>query len=325
MELVLNTYGCKLSTENNAFVVANAAGKQRIPCTSVDSIVVAKSAVLTSDALLMAIENDIQVQLADRVGKTVGCVWSHKYGSISTIRKGQLAFSASPDSVTWIKDVIKKKMENQLALLLMLESDATRHNGTVRSTALKIDRLIGKLELLQGDSVRDVAANLRAYEGNASREYFQTLNCFIPERFRFSERSQRPARDVANALLNYGYGMLYGKVENALIRAGIDPYIGILHRDEYGRPVLSYDVIELYRVWVDYVVYSLLAQNIITDEYYSVDASGAVWLEGLGRRVIIQALNDYLSENENIKGIQRSRGHHIFLYAQKMAQTFKHY
>ena len=117
---------------------------------------------------------------------------------------------------------------------------------------------------------------------------------------------------------------LYGKIENALIRCGIDPYIGILHRDEYGRPVLSYDVIELYRVWIDYIVYSLLAQNIITEDY-STDERGAVWLESLGRRVMIQSVNDYLAENESIKGMTRSRETHIFLYIQKFAQQLKHY
>ena len=50
--------------------------------------------------------------------------------------------------------------------------------------------------------------------------------------------------DVANALLNYGYGLLYGKVESGLIKAGIDPYICVLHRDEYNRPVLVYNIIE---------------------------------------------------------------------------------
>lgn len=325
MELILNTYGGKLSIANNAFVVTNTTGSQRIPCENVDSIMVAKSTVITSDALMLAIDFDIPVRFTDRSGNNVGCVWSHKYGSISTIRKGQLAFTASADAVTWIKDVLARKMENQLALLLMLQADTGKDREMVANSAEKINRLIEKVKGLQGGTIRDVASNLRAFEGNASREYFHILNCFVPEKYRFQERSQHPARDVANALLNYGYGILYGKVENALVRAGIDPYIGILHRDEYGKPVLSYDVIELFRVWVDYIVYSLLSQEVVTEEYFSTDKDGAVWLEGLGRRVLIQSMNDYLSETETSAGMKRSRETHIFLFAQKLAQTFKHY
>lgn len=325
MEIVLNSYGAKLSISNGAFMLNNSTGNHHIPIKDVDSILVAKSAVLTSDALLLAIENDIRVTLADKGGNVMGCVWSHKYGSISTIRKGQLIFTASQDAVEWIKKVIIQKMQNQLALLLMLQVDTGKKEFIVEEAGNKISKLITKVDALEGFTVREIANNLRAYEGNASKEYFRALNQFIPEKYRFKERSQHPAKDVANAMLNYGYGILYGKIENALIRSGIDPYIGILHRDEYGRPVLSYDVIELYRVWIDYIVYSLLTQNIITEDYYSRDERGAVWLESLGRRVIIQSVNDYLSENESIKGMTRSRETHIFLYIQKFAQQLKHY
>lgn len=325
MELVLNTYGAKLSSENQAFLVSNAGGKQRIPVTGIDSILVAKSAVITTDALMLAINNDIQVILADRGGDIVGCVWSHKYGSISTIRKGQLAFCASQDAVTWIKGIIVKKMQNQLALLLMLHVDNLTKQYVIKNVVNKINKLIEKTKKLEGFYVKEIAANLRAYEGNASKEYFKALNEFIPEQYKFTERSQHPANDIANAMLNYGYGILYGKVENSLIRSGIDPYIGILHRDEYGRPVLSYDVIEIYRVWIDYIVYSLLAQGIITSDYYSTDEQGAVWLEALGRRIMIQSVNDYLSEVETMNGIKRSRETQIFLFSQKFAQQLKHY
>jgi CRISPR-associated protein Cas1 len=148
---------------------------------------------------------------------------------------------------------------------------------------------------------------------------------FIPDKYHFESRSQHPATDIVNALLNYGYGILYGKIEGALIKSGIDPYIGVFHRDDYNRPVLVYDVIELYRVWVDYVVYSLISQNFINDEFYSIKSDGSYWLESLGRRIIIQSLNDYLDELIIINGVSRSRENHIIMYSQNLAQCFKKY
>ena len=180
-----------------------------------------------------------------------------------------------------------------------------------------------KIAGIDGEVMSDVSSTLRGWEGLASKIYFEALNLFLPHQYRFEKRSQHPATDIANALLNYGYGILYGKVEGSLIKAGIDPYIGVLHRDDYNRPVLVYDVIELYRVWVDYVVCTLLIQNAITDEYYSVKSDGSYWLEPLGRRVLIQSLNDYFEETIEVKSSTRSRQHQIFLYAQNLAQQFK--
>ena len=117
--------------------------------------------------------------------------------------------------------------------------------------------------------------------------------------------------------------MLYGKIEGALIKAGIDPYVGVLHRDDYNRPVLVYDIIEQYRIWVDYVVTNLIVQNIVTDEFYSVREDGSYWLENLGRRILIQSLNDYLDEVVKSGGSERSRITQIQLYAHALAQKFK--
>lgn len=323
MELVLNTFGVTLSRDNEGFVIVTAEGKQRIPADGINSIQVGRGAQISSDAVLLAMEREIEVLFVDRAGEVSGRIWSPKYGSVSTIRKGQLAFSFSKDALVWIKEVLRQKIENQQALLLMFRSDDASQNDIVSKAISKMEDHRAKIDGLQGEIVADVAAQLRGWEGQSSKIYFDSLNLFLPEHLRFHVRSQHPAMDIVNALLNYGYGVLYGKIEGSLIKAGIDPYIGILHRDDYNRPVLVYDVIELYCVWVDYVVFSLVSQNSITDDYYSVKEDGSYWLEPLGRRILIQSINDYLDEVTNVKGVSRSRNHQIFLYAQKLAQRFK--
>lgn len=323
MEIVLNTYGTLLSCDNGGFVVATSEGKQRISSDGITSIQVGKGAQFTSDAVMLAVEKEIEVVFLDKAGSVVGRVWSPKYGSISTIRKGQLAFSFSKDALDWIKGVLCQKIENQQALLLMLRSDSSSQNKLITKVMGKMDEYRRKISELDGEIVSDVSSQLRGWEGQASKVYFDTLNLFLPESLRFKNRTQHPAMDVVNAMLNYGYGILYGRIEGSLIKAGVDPYVGVLHRDDYNRPVLVYDVIELYRVWVDYVVFSLVSQNAITDDYYSVREDGSYWLESLGRRILIQSVNDYLEEVTTVKGVSRSRNQQIFLYCQSLAQDFK--
>lgn len=325
MELILNTFGTSLSRDNEGFVITHKDGRQRLPVVGIKSIQISKGAQITSDAVMLAIENEIEIMFMDKSGKPVGRVWSPKYGSISTIRKGQLNFTFTKDALIWIKDIVSKKIENQQALLLMMQTQDIETDSLRKKSISRLEDYRLKIEKLDGEIVSDVASQLRGWEGVASKIYFEMLNAFIPEEFRFASRSQHPAMDIVNALLNYGYGLLYGKIEGALIKAGIDPYVGILHRDDYNRPVLVYDVIELYRVWVDYVVYSLVIQRVITDDYYSVREDGSYWLEGLGRRILIQSMNDYLDEIITMKGVSRSRNVQLQLYAQSLAQLFKKY
>lgn len=322
MELILNTYGVSLNRDNEGFVISTADGKQRLPAVGIDSIQISRGAQITSDAVMLAIEREIEVIFMDRAGSPIGRIWSSKYGSISTIRKGQLNFVYSHNAVNWIKEVLLKKIENQQALMLLFSTDAQPDIPTEKNIS-RLEDYRNKIRSLDGDIVNDIAPKLRGWEGQASRIYFNTINAFLPEHFRFVLRSQHPALDVTNAFLNYGYGILYGRIEGALIKAGIDPYIGVLHRDDYNRPVLVYDIIEMYRIWVDYVVYTLLAQNVITEEFYSVREDGSYWLETLGRRVLIQSLNDYMEEVITISGVTRSRLTQLTLYVQSLAQQFK--
>ncbi len=325
MELILNTFGTSLSRDNEAFQIIHKDGKQRVPAQGISSIQISRGAQITSDAVLLAIENEIEVLFVDKTGNPIGRIWSPKYGSVSTIRKGQLAFTFSKNAVAWIKNLVRKKIENQQALLLMMKVTDDVTQTKVQKAIRRLDDYITKIARLDGEIVSDIAPNLRGWEGIASNIYFEAINLFIPEQYRFAQRSQHPAMDVVNAMLNYGYGLLYARIEGILIRAGIDPYIGVMHRDDYNRPVLVYDIIELYRVWVDYVVVSLAAQQVITDEYYSVKPDGSYWLEGLGRRVLIQSFNDYFDEVITISGVSRSRENQIFLFAQDLAQEFKKY
>lgn len=327
MEIVLNTFGTTLNCDNQGFVITNQDGRQRIPTQGIRSIQIGKGAQITSDAVMLAIDNEIDIVFTDRSGMPKGRIWSPQYGSISTIRKGQLAFSMCSDALTWIKEVLMHKISNQQALLLMLPESTDTYVCNRQQQAIdKLEAFRSKIEQIEEPQlVGDVASTLRGLEGMASKLYFETINLFMPEEYRYEGRSQHPAMDVFNAFLNYGYGILYGKIEGELIKAGVDPYIGILHRDDYNRPVLAFDVIEIYRIWVDYVVCNLMLQRVVTDEFYSVRADGSFWLETLGRRVLIQSLNDYLEEIVTVKTLNRSRNTQIQLYAQELAQKFKKY
>ena len=322
MELILNTFGTQLTKDNDTFVVVHKDGKQRIDPAKLKSIQISKGAQISSDAAMLAIEHNIDVFFVDATGKPVGRIWSNKFGSITTIRRKQLDFTLSPKAVEWIKEIITEKIDNQIALLLSLQANDENTENTFRRTINRLEDYKKKIATLKSDVVTDIAASLRGWEGTASNHYFKAINLVLPEEYRFKARSQHPATDAFNALLNYGYGVLYGKIEAALIKAGIDPYVGVFHREDYNRPVLVFDVIEKFRIWVDYVVISLVSQQAINEDCYSVRDDGSYWLEGLGKRILIQALNDYFDEVILLNGLERSRLTHISLYAQNLAQMF---
>jgi CRISPR-associated protein Cas1 len=59
------------------------------------------------------------------------------------------------------------------------------------------------------------------------------------------------AYDGVNNLFNLGYELLSWKVHKALVNAKLEPYLGFLHSEQYGKPSLVCDMMELYRFMID--------------------------------------------------------------------------
>lgn len=322
MQLILDRPGISLGVKNGLYYISHEDGDQKLSPVKVHSICICRACKLTYDAVMLAVKHETEILFLDRKGSPQARIWSPKYGSISTIRKHQVAFAQSPEGVDWVKEKIARKMDNQSALLSLL-------SGETPGWELVLDETIGKIEAkkisllsTEGSPLSTISNRLRGLEGQAGRLYFQQISQMLPDAYQFSGRSQHPARDMFNAMLNYGYGMLYTKVEAALIKAGLDPYLGIFHRDEYNRPVLAYDFIEPYRIWVDYVVCKLCMEQVIFPDFFEIKEE-SYWLDRPAKQILITSLNDYLAEIVELRQLRRSRVVHIELDAQQFANRLK--
>lgn len=324
MQLILNKYGTQIKVHNGMFRIVYQKELIDVPVLKVNSLLLHRAIKLSSDVLMLALENQIEVVFMSKSGNPLGRVWSHKFGSISTIRKNQVGFTGAEEAVTWIKHMIQQKIENQQILIITLQKYDATNAIEIENAYQKLDQFIKKINKLPNTTVAAIAARLRGIEGSASRLYFSIINQNLPNMYQFKERSQHPAKDMFNAMLNYTYGMLYNHVERALIKAGVDPYLGVFHRNEYNRPVLVYDVIEKYRVWADHVVTDLCMQKVIYPDFFEV-INTAYYLNESGKRIVIQSMNDYLNDIIEIKGLQRSRITHVELWAQSFAQQLKNF
>jgi CRISPR-associated protein Cas1 len=102
-------------------------------------------------------------------------------------------------------------------------------------------------------------------------------------------------------MLNYGYGVLYSMVEKACIIAGLDPYTGFLHTDNYNKKSLVFDIIEMFRTFVDETVVHLFSKREVKEEYFEKIQNG-VSLDKEGKAVLIEALNETFEKTIKYKG-----------------------
>lgn len=274
---------------------------------------------LTTEVLFLAMEHEIEVLFIDKKGKHYGSLYAESYRNKGQLRKAQARFHETTAAVEWVKTLTRRKMEQQMLVLHAFEAWQPEEQAIKEKAMVGIQRSANRIAALNSQNLPQVCGSLRGMEGTASAHYFKGMNACLPPFYRFNKRSQHPALDPFNALLNYGYGLLYGMVEAALLKAGLDPALGLLHADSYGKPVLAFDVIEIFRWWVDYPLIELARAELLDDSFF-MQYPDRCELEGVTRKTLIQCVQGFLTETTEIEGLSRKREQHIQQYAWQLAQ-----
>jgi CRISPR-associated protein Cas1 len=301
MQLHINSYGTYVHVKDEMFEIrrkdeAGQVQKNHYAAAKVTSIIMTTGSALSTDAVRLAIRNNIDILFTEPDGEPLGRVWHSKLGSTSKIRKAQLTASLDATGVQWTKTWLLAKLENQLGFLKDLKKHREPLADYLNDKITRLEALALSIGSLEGKKVTDIADTLRGLEGTAGRLYFETMSYVLPKDYQFAGRSSRPARDPFNAFLNYAYGMLYGKVEKTLIVAGIDPYVGFLHRDDYNQLSMVYDFIEPYRLGAETVVFRLFSGKKVNKAHTDSITNGHS-LNKEGKVLLVTAFNKYFDED----------------------------
>jgi len=278
-----------------------------------------KSAALSTDAIILALKHNVDIVFVDFDGHPIGRVWHSKLGSTTRIRKAQLQTSMSPDGVRWVKEWVGNKMINQIEFIKDLKKHRAPLADYLDEKLLKIQNLHVSLSILEALNISEIADTIRGLEGTAGRLYFETMSNVLTGEYQFAGRSSRPAKDPFNAFLNYAYGMLYGKIEKALIIAGIDPYLGFLHRDDYNQLSMVFDFIEPYRTYADKVVFRLFTVKKVNKAHTDPITNG-ITLNKQGKELLVNAWNQYMEvDTIRYRGRNQTRSNSIQMDAHTFA------
>ena len=311
MQIYLNTYGTYLHVKDDMFEIRVPVKdaepeKRHIAAHKISSIIMSTSAALSTDAVRLALMNNIDIIFTQSDGHPMGRIWHSKLGSTTKIRKRQLEASLGKEAVEFTKKWIIEKMNNQMEFIKELKKHRAQMADYLDDKIKKIENLILSLNNLHNSKIDDIADTVRGLEGTCGRLYFETISYVIPEQYQFTGRSMRPAKDSYNAFINYGFGILYTRVEKCLMIAGLDPYVGFLHRDDYNQKSMVFDFIEPYRIFVEIPVFRLFAAKKV-NKAHTDEITNGVTLNKEGKELLVTALNNYMEDTIRYKGRNQTR------------------
>ncbi len=319
MQLVINSYGAYLRKSGNCCLVKREEKSFEVAVGKVNSILITTAAYITTDAIKLAVDNNIDIVFLDSYGDPYGRVWHPKLGSTTLIRRRQLEIYESLEGLNLAKEWGLKKLGNQIDFLGRLRKARREKRDLLDGYIQEIERSHEQIRKLRG-TIESRRQDMLGLEGIAARAYFEAISSIMPEKYRFAGRSRNPAKDEFNALLNYGYGVLYSLVEKGCIIAGLDPYLGFLHSDSYNKKSLVFDIIEMFRIYVDEAVVYLFSRRMVKDEFFEPLEQG-MGLSKEGKAALIEILNKALEEAVLYRGRNVKRRNTIQMECHRIANS----
>jgi len=98
--------------------------------------------------------------------------------------------------------------------------------------------------------------------------YYEIMSRNISSDFGFRRRTIRPRSDPINAMLSFGYAMLYGNCCVSVIGARLNPDVGLMHE---GKGSLVLDLIDPFKTeMIDAAVFQVARESLTTSDYEQI-------------------------------------------------------
>jgi CRISPR-associated protein Cas1 len=317
--LVVDQYGAFVGKHSGRLRVTKDKKKlAEAPLLHLEQVLIIGQGIgLSADAIRACCTAGIPIYFVDPRGRPYAALYSAGLTGTVLTRREQLLAYTDRRGLDLAVAFARGKITNQAGFLRYVskyrqETDAELYQE-LRSHADEVQKHLEELHRLEGSTVDEARGTLLSIEGRAAKKYWAALKQVIPEQYGWPGRRGRGARDPVNNALNYGYGILYGQVERALVLAGLDPYGGFIHVDRPGKPSLVFDLIEEFRqVIVDRTIVGMANKGMnldLDDKGLLVDqARRAVADKVLAR---LEAAERYERKRHALRAIIQSQARHI--------------
>lgn len=219
---------------------------------------------ISADLTMLLAQRDVAIVVAPLVGLPSAMMLPIQ-SQRSHIRQLQVLRKSDQSVMRCGVAMLAAKVANQASVLKYFARYRKKTDETIylelTRCADAVREVANLLEGLDAGAVQ-LRATAMGLEGRAASMYWQAFSLLVPEQHGFTGRHTRHATDPVNSLLNYCYGLLYGRVWQAIVKEGLDPYFGIMHGSQRDQGSLVFDVIEEFRgPFADRVVLGLLGRG----------------------------------------------------------------
>jgi CRISP-associated protein Cas1 len=331
MELIVEGRGTFLSKHQGRLRVSREQKMvTEVPLIHLERVIIVDNSIaLSSDVVRVCSEEGIPIYFMSNRGQAIASLYSAGLTGTVLTRRAQLLAYENERGVQVAKAMIAGKLENQANLLRYIakyrkETEPALHEELML-VALEVRDALHELAQLKAVRIEDIREQLMSVEGHAAQKYWSAIGRIIPSDLQWPGRETHGATDPFNSALNYGYGILYGQVEQALTLAGLDPYSGFTHADRPGKPSLVLDLVEEFRQpIVDRTVIGLVNKR------FAIEQDDDARLKETTRKKLAEKIKErlesaegYEKKRQTLRFIVQSQARHLACFLRREREQYE--
>jgi CRISPR-associated protein Cas1 len=300
--LYVSQQGCSLSLrQEQVLIKQHDVLLDEVQLPMLEQILIFGQSQVTTQLIRACLQRDIPIVYLSRMG--------HCYGRLIPISRGYRALCRYQQELTMVdrlqaaQAIVQAKLQNSRVILL--RQQRRQFTASAADALQRLEQLINQITSIA------TLEQLMGLEGAGAACYFPALgSCLTDPAFVFTTRSRRPPTDPANAILSFGYQMLWNHLLSLIELRGLDPYWACLHEGSDRHAALASDLLEEFRApIVDSLLLYLVNASIMNAAEDFDYPPGACYLNESGRKKYLRAFLQRMEEPVQVEGESYPRWH----------------
>lgn len=298
---------CRGAYSSGPCLVVNREGgsDEKIPWKRISRIVVVGRSSFSGGLVYRAVRENIPVTFIDIMGRTRGHLYPEEWDNPPMARLQEALIKDEESVLAAAQEIVAAKIHNSHVLL--------RRNQ---------DSVDGLLDLANRAKKATTLESLRGVEGAAARLYFEHFADLV-DPFEFPGRRFRPPDGRVNAMLSFGYTLIYNRLASTLGEKGFNPRLGFFHFSRGTHCALASDLMEPLRHVADRIVLALIHRRELDPGDFTMAKNGRqeiCRLEGKGFRTFIRRFETTMASRFTTEDGEKMS---MNSYLDEIADTFR--
>lgn len=250
--LYITEPGVFLSLNGGALdVMKNKAVLATFPLRMVSEIMLTERAVISTALAARCVQMNVPVTITLNTGYYVTTIKpdSKAFYDISASHAAKFNLLTDTERLSIAKEFIEGKLTGYIRFFT--QRDGCAPIVMELEAAAKRVHAVGTVE------------ELRGIEGAAARKVYESVNSLIDDMDFHIKKRERKSPDRINSLLNFGYYLLFSRINVTVRGCGLNPYLGFLHSPQDNYESFVCDIEELFRPRIDRFIVRLINLKVI--------------------------------------------------------------